>query len=105
MWRFFLLLVVLGQVSAPLPANADGPVGSITEVKGHAVVKRQAQQLDATPSMPVLRSDEIATDAGGGATITLLNGSRLTLGIRPRSSSTKASSPRTNAVNLSFICC
>ena len=34
MWRFFFLLVVLGLVSAPLPANADGPVGSITEVKG-----------------------------------------------------------------------
>jgi hypothetical protein len=49
-------------------------------VKGHAVVKRQGQELDATPSMPVLPSDEIATDAGGGATITLLNGSRLTLG-------------------------
>jgi hypothetical protein len=30
-------------------------VGSITEVKGHAVIKRQGQQLDATPSMPVLR--------------------------------------------------
>ena len=32
------------------------------------------------PSMQVLRSDELATDAGSGATITLLNGSRLTLG-------------------------
>jgi ferric-dicitrate binding protein FerR (iron transport regulator) len=80
MWRFFLLLVVLGLVSTPPPANADGPAGSITEVRGHAVVKRQGQQLEATPSMQVLRSDEIATDAGSGATITLLNGSRLTLG-------------------------
>jgi hypothetical protein len=57
-----------------------GRVGSITEVKGHAAVKRQGQQLDAAPSMPVPRSDEIVTDAGGGVTITLLNGSRLTVG-------------------------
>src|SRR5215469_6991940 len=39
-WRFFRLLVVLGPVFALPPASADGPVGSITEVKGHAVVKR-----------------------------------------------------------------
>jgi hypothetical protein len=80
MWRFLLLLVVVGLVSAALPADADGPVGSVTGVKGHVVVKRQGQQLDAAVSMQVLRSDEIVTDAGGGATITLLNGSRLTLG-------------------------
>jgi len=60
-------VVVLGLFSAPPHANADGPVGSITEVKGHAVVKRQGQQLDATPSIQILRSDEIANDAGSGA--------------------------------------
>jgi hypothetical protein len=81
MRRLFLLLVALCLwVSAPPPANSDGPVGSITEVKGHAVVKRQGQQLDATPTIPILRNDEIVTDAGGGLTITLVNGSRLTLG-------------------------
>ena len=80
MWRFFLLLVAFGLVSALPSAHAEGPVGTITELKGHAVVKRQGQQLDAAPSMPVLRSDEIVTDAGGGVTMTLLNGSRLTLG-------------------------
>ena len=67
MRRFLLLVVVLGLFSAPPHANADGPVGSITEVKGHAVVKRQGQQLDATPSIQILRSDEIANDAGSGA--------------------------------------
>jgi ferric-dicitrate binding protein FerR (iron transport regulator) len=80
MWRFFLLLVAFGLVSALPSANAEGPVGSITELKGHAVVKRQGQQLDAAPSMPILRSDEIVTDPGGGVTMSLLNGSRLTLG-------------------------
>jgi ferric-dicitrate binding protein FerR (iron transport regulator) len=44
------------------------------------VVKRQGQQLDAAPTIPILPSDEIVTDAGGGLTITLVNGSRLTLG-------------------------
>jgi hypothetical protein len=78
MWRFFLLLVAFGLVSALPSANAEGPVGSITKLKGHAVVKRQGQQLDAAPSMPILRSDEIVTDPGGG--VTMLNGSRLTLG-------------------------
>jgi FecR protein len=80
MWRFFLLLVAFGLVSALPSAHAEGPVGSITELKGHAVVKRQGQQLDAAPSMPILRSDEIVTDPGGGVTMSLLNGSRLTLG-------------------------
>lgn len=78
--EIFLLLVAFGLVSALPSANAEEPVGSITELKGHAVVKRQGQQLDAAPSMPILRSDEIVTDPGGGVTMSLLNGSRLTLG-------------------------
>jgi hypothetical protein len=45
------------------------------------VVKRQRQQRPAATSMQVLRNDEIVTDAGRGATtLTLPNGSRLTLG-------------------------
>jgi ferric-dicitrate binding protein FerR (iron transport regulator) len=81
MRRLFLLLVVLGLwVSAPPRAHAGGPVGSITEVKGHALVKRQGQQLDAAATMPILRNDQVVTDAGGGLTITMVNGSRLTLG-------------------------
>jgi ferric-dicitrate binding protein FerR (iron transport regulator) len=46
-------------------------------VKGHAVVKRQGQQLDATPCSAQQRNRDRCT--GGGVTITLLNGSRLTV--------------------------
>ena len=80
MCSLFLLLVALGLLSATPSANAEGPVGSITELKGHAVVRRPGQQLDAARSMPVLRNDEIVTDPGGGVTVSLLNGSRLTVG-------------------------
>lgn len=55
-------------------------MGSITEIKGHAVARRAGQELEVVPAMPILRNDEILTDAGSGVTITLQGGTRLTLG-------------------------
>jgi len=81
MRRVLLLFVVLlGTWGSPsMPAIAEEPVGSITKLKGHATARRAGQELEVTPAMPILRNDEIVTDAHSGVTITLQGGTKLTL--------------------------
>ena len=73
----FAIVLICGFFSTL--ALAEEPVGSITELKGHATARRGGQQLEVVPAMPILRNDEIDTDAGSGVTITLVGGTRLTL--------------------------
>jgi len=73
----FVLLAICGCIATP--AIAEEPVGSITELKGHATARRAGQELEVVLAMPVLRNDEVLTDAGSGVTITLAGGTRLTL--------------------------
>jgi hypothetical protein len=54
-------------------------VGSLTRLRGSAVVERGSRSLASTQAMPVLLGDKLKTSAGSDATISLIDGSQLSL--------------------------
>ena len=61
-------------------AHAQNTVGTITQLAGTANIQRAGATIAATPNMPVMLHDRIATDANASLTIGLVDNSSLQLG-------------------------
>jgi FecR protein len=71
---FALLLAVLNGV-----AVAQIQIGSLTSLRGGAIVERDGHSITAIKAMPIMLGDQLQTSAESEATILLIDGSQLTL--------------------------
>jgi hypothetical protein len=74
------VLAMLAITTIASTAHAQSTVGTITQLAGTANIQRAGATIAATPNMPVMLHDRIATDANGSLTISLVDNSSLQLG-------------------------
>jgi FecR protein len=74
------MLAVIGMISIAPAAHAQSTVGTITQLTGAANIQRAGATIAATPNMPVMLHDRIATEPNASLTIGLVDNSSLQLG-------------------------
>ena len=74
------VLAMLAITTIASTAHAQSTVGTITQLAGTANIQRAGATIAATPNMPVMLHDRVATDANGSLTISLVDNSSLQLG-------------------------
>jgi ferric-dicitrate binding protein FerR (iron transport regulator) len=76
-WAILEIVLVLAFLNGE--AAAQIRVGSLTGLRGGAIVERGGQSISAALAMPIMLGDELQTSARSEATIALVDGSQLTL--------------------------
>lgn len=78
--RWWLLVeLVLAVAYADRVACAQIQVGSLTGLRGAAIIQRSGHSIAAAMAMPIILGDQLETSANSEATISLVDGSQLTL--------------------------
>jgi hypothetical protein len=78
--RWWLLVeLVLVLAYANRVACAQIQVGSLTSLRGAAIIQRSGHSIAAAMAMPIMLGDKLQTSAESEATIALVDGSQLTL--------------------------
>ena len=77
--RASVFLIAVCAIAVAQVAQAQNAVGTVSSAKGGVQIKRGAAIMPATPGMPIILGDRIASGMEGTAVITLSDGSKLEL--------------------------
>lgn len=75
-----LVLAMLAIVTAVPAARAQQTIGTVSQMQGTANIQRNGATIAATPNLPIVLHDKVATDANSTITVALVDNSALKLG-------------------------